>query len=63
MDSVLHMGGYAFYVWTAYALAVVVLAMNWIVPRRALRARWQALLRRARPQATVREVSGKEVSV
>ncbi|MBU1192220.1 MAG: heme exporter protein CcmD [Gammaproteobacteria bacterium] len=46
MDSFLHMGGYAFYVWTSYALALVVLSLNWILPRRALHKRWHALLRR-----------------
>lgn len=34
------MGGFAFYVWTSYALAAVVLALNVVVPmvrRRAVR--------------------------
>lgn len=48
MDSFLNMGGYAFYVWTSYALALLILVLNWVMPRRALRARWQALLRRER---------------
>lgn len=46
MDSFLHMGGYAFYVWTSYALALLILSLNWVLPRRALRSRWHALLRR-----------------
>ncbi|MFZ5621506.1 MAG: heme exporter protein CcmD [Pseudomonadota bacterium] len=37
MHEFLHMGGYAFYVWTSYALAALVLALNWALPRRALR--------------------------
>ena len=28
----LHMGGYAFYVWTSYALAAVLLIANVVVP-------------------------------
>lgn len=44
----LNMGGYAFYVWTAYAFCAVVLAVNLILPLRertrlmkALKARMQ----------------------
>ena len=29
-----HMGGYAFYVWTSYAIALVVLLLNVILPLR-----------------------------
>ena len=32
MSEFLHMGGYAFYVWTAYGAAFVVLALNLAVP-------------------------------
>lgn len=46
MDAFLHMGGYAFYVWTSYALALLILTLNWVLPRRALRNRWRELLRR-----------------
>ncbi len=28
-----HMGGYAFYVWTSYALATVFMLFSWIQPR------------------------------
>lgn len=31
-DSFFHMGGYAFYVWSAYALAAAVLIGNLIAP-------------------------------
>ena len=62
MDSFLHMGGYAFYVWTSYALALVVLALNWVLPKRALRARWQSLLRRTRPQASIKQTSVEEAT-
>lgn len=48
MNEFMHMGGYAFYVWTSYALAVLVLVLNWVLPQRALRSRRQALQRPAR---------------
>ena len=34
LTEFLHMGGYAFYVWTSYGLALVVLVVNMIVPLR-----------------------------
>ncbi|MBX9608574.1 MAG: heme exporter protein CcmD [Gammaproteobacteria bacterium] len=40
------MGGYAVYVWTSYGLALVVLALNVLLPRRAERAALAALARR-----------------
>lgn len=51
MGEFLNMGGYAFYVWTAYALALVVLALNWILPRRDLQLRWKTLLQHNRSAA------------
>ena len=43
MSEFLHMGGYAFYVWTAYGTAFVVLALNLVAPivrrRRLVRER------------------------
>lgn len=43
MSEFLHMGGYAFYVWTAYGAALVVLALNVVAPlvrrRRLVRER------------------------
>lgn len=36
----IHMGGYAFYVWTSYAIGVVVIVANIFMP---LRARTQAV--------------------
>ena len=43
MSEFLHMGGHAFYVWTAYGAAFVVLALNLAAPivrrRRLLRER------------------------
>ena len=32
MSEFLHMGGYAFYVWTAYGVAFVVFALNLAAP-------------------------------
>ena len=49
MDAVrefLHMGGYGFYVWSAYGVALIVLVANVIVP--VLRAR-ELRTRLARP--------------
>lgn len=41
MHTFLDMGGYAFYVWTAYAIFFAVLALDWLAPnlrrRRLLR--------------------------
>ncbi len=41
MSEFFHMGGYAFYVWTSYALVAVFMLLNWIQPgvreRRLLR--------------------------
>jgi heme exporter protein D len=34
----LHMGGYAFYVWTSYGLALLVLYLNYVIPIRSERA-------------------------
>ena len=43
MSEFLHMGGYAFYVWTAYGAALVVLGLNVAAPilrrRRLVRER------------------------
>ena len=45
MSEFFHMGGYAFYVWTSYALALVVLVANIIAP---MRRRQEVLSRIAR---------------
>ena len=34
LSEFLHMGGYAFYVWTSYGLAALVLVAIWISPWR-----------------------------
>ena len=47
MSEFLHMGGYAFYVWTAYGVAFVVLVLNLAAP--ILRRRRLVRERRAAP--------------
>lgn len=37
MSEFLYMGGYAFYVWSAYAVTVAVLVANVVLPVAALR--------------------------
>ena len=37
LNEFLHMGGYAFYVWTSYGLALAVLLINVILPLRQRR--------------------------
>lgn len=32
LTEFLHMGGYAFYVWTSYALAAIILIANLVIP-------------------------------
>ena len=46
LEAFLHMGGYAGYVWSAYALAATVLILNVVLPRRAERAALRRLARR-----------------
>jgi len=48
LHEFLNMGGYAFYVWTAYALAAVVLIANVVVPLLTARRQRRALLGRLR---------------
>lgn len=42
------MGGYAFYVWTSYALALVVLLLNLFLPLLCQRNLFKVLARKAR---------------
>lgn len=45
MSEFLHMGGYAFYVWSSYAIAALVLVANAVLPvmaHRRLRRRLDA---------------------
>ena len=51
MESIsefLHMGGYALYVWTSYAIALVVLVVNVIQPLLCQRRMKRALARKSR---------------
>ncbi len=51
MAEFLHMGGYAFYVWTSYALGALVLAANIVAPalrRRRIERDIAGAIRRAR---------------
>lgn len=48
LSEFLHMGGYAFYVWTSYALAAVVLAANVISPLLNHRRLRRSIARRSR---------------
>lgn len=43
-----HMGGYAFYVWTSYSLAFVILLINLILPLMCQRNLFKVLARKAR---------------
>ena len=47
LQAFLHMGGYAPYVWSSYAIAAVLLVLNIVLPRRAERAALRRLARRA----------------
>lgn len=49
LGEFLHMGGYAFYVWTSYGLALLVLAANALIPvlqRKRLLAEFARKLKR-----------------
>lgn len=46
-QTFLAMGGYAVYVWPAYALALVLLAGNWIAPELRERRLLRSIARRA----------------
>jgi len=48
LETFFHMGGYAFYVWTSYALAGIVLLVNVINPLLQRREILRTLLRKQR---------------
>lgn len=50
VSEFLYMGGYAFYVWTAYALGLVVLVLNVVLPLRQERQLRRAVAKRAATQ-------------
>ena len=49
LRTFLHMGGYAFYVWVSYGLALVVLILNVVLPRRREQEFLQMWRRRRKP--------------
>ena len=51
MQEFFHMGGYAFYVWTSYDIALVVLLANIIAPLRQRRKVLHGIARAARRRA------------
>lgn len=48
LTEFLHMGGYAFYVWTSYGLAALILLINIVVPLRQRRKLLADIARAAR---------------
>ena len=48
MAEFFHMGGYAFYVWTSYGIAALVLLANLLAPRWQRRRLLEELARKAR---------------
>ena len=50
MSEFLHMGGYAFYVWTSYGLAFAILVFNLLVPWRRERHLRRGLGRPEQPR-------------
>ena len=48
MSEFLHMGGYAFFVWTSYLLALLILVINYVVPIKRERNLLRRIARLAR---------------
>jgi len=48
MNEFLHMGGYAFFVWTSYGLATIILVANIIIPLQRKKEIMNNLKRRLR---------------
>jgi heme exporter protein D len=48
LNEFVHMGGYAFYVWTSYGLALIVLLANIVLPARQRRKLLTDIARSAR---------------
>ncbi len=49
----LNMGGYAFYVWTSYALAGVIMLANVVMPMLSARAQRRELIGKLRREGSV----------
>jgi heme exporter protein D len=54
MGEFFHMGGYAFYVWTSYGLALIVLLVNVVAPLRQRRKLLADLARRERRERNMK---------
>jgi len=54
MSEFFHMGGYAFYVWTSYGLALIVLLANVVAPLRQRRKILADLARRERRERNMK---------
>jgi heme exporter protein D len=54
MGEFFHMGGYAFYVWTSYGLALIVLLANVLAPLRQRRKILADLTRRERRERNMK---------
>ena len=48
LNEFLHMGGYAFYVWTSYGIALLILLVNVVLPLRQRRKLLTDIARAAR---------------
>jgi heme exporter protein D len=48
MDEFLHMGGHAFFVWSAYAAALILILLDFLPPVFKLKRLREALARRRR---------------
>jgi len=51
MNDFLHMGGHAFYVWTAYGAAVVLIVMDFLPTMRRMKSLRAAIARRRKKRA------------
>ena len=54
------MGGYAGYIWPAYAIPTVLMLIIWLVSRKGLADSWRTLAALEEDLAKSREQSGKE---
>ena len=53
MNEFFAMGGYAFYVWVSYGISLLVLVLNFILPRAREKALMQRISRASRKNAGV----------
>ena len=51
LDEFFHMGGYAFYVWTSYGIALLVLLVNVVTPLRQRRKLLTGIARASKRRA------------